>query len=86
MKSEFANQVEHHLAQEHVLERPQCSRVILGGEVLERLEEVRVSGRVVLILGVKNARLEVQRRLKVRWAIDRVRGGAGGGKSSLSEG
>jgi hypothetical protein len=86
MKNEFANQVKHHLAQEHVLERPQRSRVILGGEVLKRLEEVRISGRVVLILGVKNTRLQVQRRLKVGWAIDRIRSSAGGSESSLSEG
>ncbi len=46
------HQVEHHFAQKHVLECPECGRIILGTQVLERLIEVRIGSRIVLVLSV----------------------------------
>lgn len=46
------HQIEHHFAKEHVLERAECGRIILGTQILERLIEVRVGSRVVFVLSV----------------------------------
>ena len=46
------HQVEHHFAKEHVFECAKCGRIVLGTQVLERLIEVGVGGRVVFVLGV----------------------------------
>lgn len=50
-------EVQHDLAEQHVLERRKRLRVVLRREVLECLEEVRVRGLVVFILGVQDAGL-----------------------------
>lgn len=53
MSDMFATyQVQHDFAKKHVLERAECTRVVLCAQVLERLVEVGVCGRVVLVLRV----------------------------------
>ena len=46
------HQVEHHFAKEHVFECAERGRIVLGTQVLKRLIEVRVGGRVVFVLSV----------------------------------
>jgi hypothetical protein len=46
------HQVEHHFAEEHILERPKRRRIILGTQILKRLVEVRVCCRIVFVLRV----------------------------------
>ena len=46
------HQVEHYFAKEHVFERAECGWIVLGTQVLERLIEIRVGSRVVLVLSM----------------------------------
>lgn len=46
------HQVEHHFAKEHVFECAECGRIVLGTQILERLIEVGVGSRVVLVLSM----------------------------------
>ena len=78
-----AYQIEHDLAEQHVLEREERLRVVLLREVLERLVEVRVCGDVVLVFRVEDTGLEVELRLEVWRAVDGVGGGSCGGQRSL---
>lgn len=78
--------VEHDLAEEHVLEGKDGGGVVLGGEPLQGLKEVRVGGLEVLLLGMEDAGLDIKRRLEERGAIDGVGGGAGRGEGGLGLG
>ena len=66
--------VEHDFTPQHVLQCPERVWVILRTKVLKRLEEIRVSCGIVLIFRMKDAGLEVELRLEVWRAIDRISG------------
>lgn len=79
-RKEGTHQIQHNLTQQHVLQRPQRPLpIILPAEVLERLEEIRICGGVVLVFGVQDTGLEIQLGLEVWGAVDRVCGCSGGG-------
>lgn len=82
----YAHQVQHNLTQKHVLQRAQCAIVALGTEVLEGLEEVGVGGGIILVFGVEDTGLEVERGLEVGRAVYRIGGGSGGSQGGLWEG
>ena len=66
------HQVQHDLAEEHVLQCAERARVVLCTETLEGLVEVGVCSRIVLVLCVKDTRLQIQSCLQVWWAVDGV--------------
>ena len=70
-------QVQHDFTQQHILQRSQCTGIILRAEVLECFVEVRIRRLVVLVLGMENSALQIQRSLQVRGAVNGV-----GGRSS----
>jgi hypothetical protein len=50
-RGNVVGQVEHDLAEQHVLERQGRARVFGGGEALERLEEVGVAAAASVVSG-----------------------------------
>ena len=62
-------QVKHDFAKQHVLERSERTWIVLRAQVLKRLIEVGICGRVVLVLSVQDTRLKVETRLQLWRAI-----------------
>ena len=58
-EGEDTHKVEHDFTQKHIFESAERRWIVLGTQVLERLKEVRVGRCVVLVLCMKNPRLQV---------------------------
>lgn len=75
--------IEHDFAQQHVLERHHCARILLGCVALERFIEVRVGRLEVFLLSMQNARLQVECSLKNWRTVNGIGRGASRRESSL---
>ena len=62
-------QVKHDFAKQHVLERSERTWIVLRAQVLKRLIEVGICGRVVLVLCVEDTGLEIEAGLEVWRAV-----------------
>jgi hypothetical protein len=63
--TEEMHQVDHHFAQEHAFETPECGRIRLGAQVLKRLIKVNVGSGIVFVLPAAEFRIASLRRLGV---------------------